>query len=51
MSSKLGQPIPFIEIDDDEDDQKHDFKINPYAISILEEMKDRKVFRISKIFK
>lgn len=43
MNSKLGQPIPFIEIEDDNDERKHNFIINPYAIAILQEMKDRKV--------
>jgi len=38
-----GQPIPLIEIEKDDDAQKFVFGINPTAISILQEIKDKKV--------
>jgi len=42
-SETKGEPIPFIEIVDDPEEKKHIFTINPEAISILQEMRDRKV--------
>lgn len=43
MTSNEGHPIPFIEIDQDEETKKFVFGINHEAISILQEMKDKKV--------
>lgn len=43
MEDNPGHPIPFIEVERDEDAQKFVFTINPDAISILQEMKDKKV--------
>jgi polynucleotide 5'-kinase involved in rRNA processing len=43
MTSHEGHPIPFIEIDTDEETKKYVFGINSEAISILQEMKDKKV--------
>lgn len=43
MTSHEGHPIPFIEIDVDEETKKYVFGINSEAISILQEMKDKKV--------
>ncbi len=39
-----GQPIPLIEIEKDDDTQKFIFGINPTAIAILQDMKEKKVF-------
>lgn len=37
------QPIPFIEIEQDEDTGKEVFKLNPLAIVKLQSLKDKKV--------
>lgn len=46
MESSQGQPIPFIELAESEEDNKTLFVINSYAISLLQEMRERKVFII-----
>ena len=38
-----GHPIQFIDIDQDEDNKKYNFNINPDAIAVLQELKDKKV--------
>jgi len=43
METSPGQPIPFIEIHENEEDKNHVLVINPYAINILQEMRDKKV--------
>lgn len=43
MDDPVGQPIPLIEIQNDDDAKKYVFTVNPSAISILQDMKDRKV--------
>jgi len=43
METSPGQPIPFIEIHENEDDKNHVLVINPYAINILQEMRDKKI--------
>jgi hypothetical protein len=46
-SNSLGQPVPFIEIELNPEEKTYYFNINPYAITILQEMKDRKVYSFS----
>lgn len=43
METSPGQPIPFIEVHENEEDKNHVLVINPYAINILQEMRDKKV--------
>jgi len=43
MADPAGEPIPLIEIQNDDDSKKYVFTVNPSAISILQDMKDKKV--------
>ncbi len=43
MEDPAGQPIPLIEIQNDEDAKKYVFTVNPAAITILQDIKDKKV--------
>ena len=43
METSQGQPIPFIELSERDEDNKTSLMVNPYAVSLLQEMKDKKV--------
>jgi len=43
METSPGQPIPFIELSENEEDNKTLLVVNSYAVNLLQEMKEKKV--------